>query len=82
MRKGARSLSLFKFLKKLEMLKIWIKSSDSTQFGRPLCLEYKKRKTTELNSPNKSKYIQRSNSKAKIRYNASQTMFNGKCVNQ
>ena len=35
------------------------------------------------NSPNKSKYINKDqNSKAKIRYNVSETMFNGKCVNQ
>ena len=75
-----KSLRVFIIQVSKENVKIWIKSLDSIHFDRPSYLEYKKKKLQ--NSPNKSKINKDQNSKAKIRYNASQTMFNGKCITQ
>ena len=73
---------------------IWInKSPGSTHFCRPLCLEYKKETTelikqvhanleTEINNLKEYEYINNDrNFKFKIRYNVTQSMLDGKCIN-
>ena len=58
-------------------LKVWI-----AYILVGLCAWNTKKKNPQ-NLSNKSKYVKKDkNSKAKIRYNVSQTMFDGKCANQ
>ncbi len=78
-RKGARSLRVSKefIIVKEYGLKVRV-----ANILVGLCAWNTKKKKPQ-NLSNKSKYMQKDqNYKAKIRYNVSQTMFDGKCANQ